>query len=315
MYKPLYILFFLIISIGSSKAQTLIYNGNFEIYDTCPTSESQPGNLQIQNALGWYAPTEATSDYFNICNTTNVSMPTNFMGYQQPYNGVGYAGILLSITDVSASWFEYIQTKLNFPLIGGNKYKLTFYVNLGNYSTYAIQNIGAWFTPNAESSNNTASLFSYLPQIQNNTGFLSDTLGWMKIQGEFIANGGEEYMTIGYFTDTLNTADTLSVSIYSQPDNIFCYYYIDGIELLGEVNIPNIFTPNGDGKNDTFIINFPYEKVEIYNRWGNKVFENMNNDTYWNGKTTNGNELSEGVYYYLITTKEKTYKGFIQLLR
>src|SRR5690606_33088470 len=239
------------------------------------------------------------------------------MGYQQPYNGVGYAGILLHIQEGNPSWFEYIQTKLNFPLIGGNKYKLTFYVNLGNYSEYAIQNLGAWFTPNAISSSNSASLFSSLPQIQNNTGFLSDTLEWMKIEGEFIANGGEEYLTIGYYCDTTNIDDTLSVSIFSYPENVWCYYYIDGIELLnkGEIIIPNVFTPNEDGANDLFSLNFPYEKVEIYNRWGNKVFESTDKDNYWNGKTTCGKELAEGVYYYLITTKEKVYHGFIQLLR
>jgi gliding motility-associated-like protein len=96
------------------------------------------------------------------------------------------------------------------------------------------------------------------------------------------------------------------------------YYYVDGVELVEvefEVIIPNVFTPNGDGMNDLFVLNFPYEKVEIYNRWGQKLFESNNNEAFWNGRTTSSNEVPEGTYYYIITAKEKTYKGFIQLLR
>ena len=103
------------------------------------------------------------------------------------------------------------------------------------------------------------------------------------------------------------------------------YYYVDGItlELIENIDsidstqliIPNVFTPNGDNKNDLFILNFSYEKVEIFNRWGNKMFESVNNDSYWDGRTNSGLKAPDGTYYYVISTKEETYKGFIQLLR
>lgn len=79
--------------------------------------------------------------------------------------------------------------------------------------------------------------------------------------------------------------------------------------------IPNVITPNNDGKNDLFYLNFLFEKVQIYNRWGQSLFESNNNESQWNGRTTSGNEVPDGTYYYIITTKENTYKGFIQLLR
>jgi gliding motility-associated-like protein len=81
-----------------------------------------------------------------------------------------------------------------------------------------------------------------------------------------------------------------------------------------EFFIPNLFTPNGDNKNDNFEItglgdNFV---VEIYNRWGERVYQNSNYRNEWTGEG-----LSDGVYYYLITDPlyEKKYKGWVQLLR
>jgi gliding motility-associated-like protein len=93
-------------------------------------------------------------------------------------------------------------------------------------------------------------------------------------------------------------------------------------------DIPNVFTPNGDGKND-YLIPFPYrfiDKVDliIYNRWGQEVFVTNNIDIYWNGNDQKtGNECSEGVYFfiadvyesYLEGTKKRTIRGTINIIR
>lgn len=61
--------------------------------------------------------------------------------------------------------------------------------------------------------------------------------------------------------------------------------------------IPNVFTPNGDGKNDTFQLseNLCGSKLEIYNRWGRKVYEADAYKNEWDGR-----ELSSGVYSYIV---------------
>jgi uncharacterized repeat protein (TIGR01451 family)/gliding motility-associated-like protein len=67
--------------------------------------------------------------------------------------------------------------------------------------------------------------------------------------------------------------------------------------------IPNVFTPNGDGKNDTFFIiglaAFDSVNIEVYNRWGGQVYK-MNG--YQNNWTGDG--LSEGTYFYKIVLKK-----------
>ena len=88
--------------------------------------------------------------------------------------------------------------------------------------------------------------------------------------------------------------------------------------LDGDVVIYNLVTPDGDGKNDYFIIDninkYPNNKVEIYNRWGVKVFETNNYDPlgdgstnvftgYSEGKVTvdRKKKLPSGTYYYILT--------------
>ncbi|MCO6498780.1 MAG: gliding motility-associated C-terminal domain-containing protein [Vicingus serpentipes] len=336
MYKPLYILFLLlIISIGSSKAQNLVYNGDFEIYDTCPVNFSQPLDPQIEHCTGWSAPTQGTSDYFNTCNTGNVGVPTNVFGFQTAYNGNGYCGFNSSqrfpaynqcMNGTFKRYYrEYVQTRLISPLEANKKYKIAFYISLADsLSGYANRNIGALFT------NDSIGFNCFNPIIANpqviSSDFVTDNVNWTKVEGEFIANGGEKYMTIGNFLDTLDYGnDTLCVKPNTgfQDGNGLAYYYIDGVELIDvtdeninndSIFIPNIITPNQDGINDIFQLNFPVIKTEVFNRWGQKLFESKN-DAFWDGRTTSGNEVPDGTYYYIIVTEEETYKGYLQLLR
>ncbi len=70
------------------------------------------------------------------------------------------------------------------------------------------------------------------------------------------------------------------------------------------IEIPNVFTPNGDGKNDFFVIkgleSYPNSKLIIFNRNGVKVFESKNYKNNWDG----GNN-SNSVYYYILTISDE----------
>ena len=85
----------------------------------------------------------------------------------------------------------------------------------------------------------------------------------------------------------------------------------------------NIITPDGNGENDTWVIeyieHYPDAHVRVLNRWGEEVFysKSYNNAAGWNGRNKNGDVLPEGTYYYIITfdNADKIYKGAITLLR
>lgn len=100
------------------------------------------------------------------------------------------------------------------------------------------------------------------------------------------------------------------------------------IDNCPEYELPNVFTPGGDGVND-FFKPFPYKYVKdidivIYNRWGAEVFRTTNPDIRWEGyDIKSGKELPEGVYYYVCTVNEirltgivpREIRSYVQLLR
>jgi len=68
--------------------------------------------------------------------------------------------------------------------------------------------------------------------------------------------------------------------------------------------IPNVFTPNGDEKNDEFIVSgigIKDFECTIYDRWGIKMAEFKKMGSGWNGTTISGQQASTGTYYYTIT--------------
>lgn len=92
------------------------------------------------------------------------------------------------------------------------------------------------------------------------------------------------------------------------------------------LNIPNGFSPNGDGKNDTFVIDgleqYPGTVLTIFNRWGNMVYKQKDYANQWNGTsnvggTVGGNELPNGTYYYIVDLNkgEKPLSGFVVIRR
>lgn len=82
------------------------------------------------------------------------------------------------------------------------------------------------------------------------------------------------------------------------------------VELYPEVKIPNGFSPNGDGRNDLWIIDyidqFPENTVEVYNRWGDQLFYSKGYQTPFNGKFK-GKDLPVGTYYYIIHLNHPAY--------
>ena len=89
-------------------------------------------------------------------------------------------------------------------------------------------------------------------------------------------------------------------------------------------HIPNVFSPNGDNKNDYFIVSgagFEILESTIYNRWGTEVFKYNAKADQWDGRTFSGGIAPEGTYYYVfegtckIGGKAKALQGFITLVK
>ena len=92
------------------------------------------------------------------------------------------------------------------------------------------------------------------------------------------------------------------------------------VKVLKFPNIPNTFTPNNDGINDTWIIDqlsdYPNVRVQVFNRYGQLVFESKGYTKPWDG-TMNGKSLPFGTYYYVIEpgNGRKPVTGYVTLIK
>ncbi|SES18876.1 T9SS type B sorting domain-containing protein [Pedobacter rhizosphaerae] len=93
---------------------------------------------------------------------------------------------------------------------------------------------------------------------------------------------------------------------------------IDTKEITG-LKIPNVFTPNGDGKNDTFFIErldaYADNELTVINRWGSTVYEKNGYLSDWTG-----DGLADGTYFYVLKVKNaagnwEEFKGYVTLIR
>jgi len=118
-------------------------------------------------------------------------------------------------------------------------------------------------------------------------------------------------------TETTTYLLTGSRNGCSSTDNVTVF-------IVDPLKVPNAFTPNGDGFNDTWEINrielFPNVIVEVFNRWGQRVFSSVGYSNPWNG-TNDGNYLPEGTYYWVIQLNdpgienEVALTGFVAIIR
>ncbi len=88
-----------------------------------------------------------------------------------------------------------------------------------------------------------------------------------------------------------------------------------GLTFQNALEFPNVITPNNDGLNETFTAKslhlYPNSTLQIYNRWGKEIYRSSNYKGEWNG-----NDLSNGTYYYLLKTATGlSFKGWVEIIR
>ncbi|HTA26672.1 MAG TPA: OmpA family protein [Bacteroidia bacterium] len=205
------------------SAQNLVFNGSFEVYQTCPKYQSQ-----ITLSGGWFRPTDGTPDYFNeCCGISKIGVPDNFVGSQKPRSGNAYAGFYLYQSDAPDNYREYLSTELKTPLQKGKEYYVKFYVSLAKLSECAIGNIGVLFSEEVNKTGD-ASRIILKPQLNYNTKVIADSGRWVELLWTYKAKGNEKFMTIGNF----DKAEKCNIKYLITPGKdipLRSYYYIDDV--------------------------------------------------------------------------------------
>lgn len=292
--------------------ENLIPNGSFEELDSCPNGGD---DFFVKS---WFNPTQATPDCFNDCNNQlngNSGIPRNFAGYQNPIDGFGYIGIYTY--DKLEEYREYVGCELRHSMTKGTVYSITMYVSLSGLGNIATNNLGVAFTNSMPLQNDhrILSLTSVPIYFEN---VILDTTEWHHLVWNYTATGSEQYMVIG---NLLHDNETTLAFIDSAEPEYFSYYFIDQVSVvkndIATIDFPTVITPNSDGMNDELFIenlNFPYS-FKVYNRWGETVYSISNRSSIqWNGRS-DGQQLSEGVYYYVFSGKLVNRSGFVQLFK
>ncbi len=206
----------------------IVPNSSFEELVGCPH-----GAGQIDGAMPW-SGLAGSPDYYHECGTNGYAIPINRLGNEYANSGQAYIGI--SLRSIGTPTFrEFVGSTITNSLIPGKRYNVEFYTSQADSSWYAIKNIGAYFSI-GEPENSADVLLTKIPQVKYEGGdYLDNKLGWTKIEGSFIADGGENFITIGNFDDN-NETDTLFVGggIFrpQQPDYWKnAYYYIDDVSV------------------------------------------------------------------------------------
>jgi gliding motility-associated-like protein len=100
---------------------------------------------------------------------------------------------------------------------------------------------------------------------------------------------------------TINTSQVGIFTYTFTPDVSFCADVTTMDVHVISCEIPRGISPNNDGDNDAWDLSgYDVSKVEIFNRYGSKVFSKSNYTNEWFGQSDNGNELPDGTYYYVI---------------
>ena len=304
---------------GFSQAPNLVPNGSFEQRTNCIYNDSD-----VEDAPPWFSPTAATPDVFHQCAVVNddpcplpeivnmdpwfVGVPANFIGCEEPYDGVGYAGYYAFGPNVNGydGYKEYLGVRLSQPLTAGDEYTIKLNLSLPDLIANAVWNIQVYFGPDSIAQDNDTYI-NVNPQLSGDSGqYITNYDGWHEMAWDYTASGDETFMYIGNFQPDSQT-DT--VILYAQNPNLgFSYYYIDDIQVRAgtlslsqtvEENNFQIFPNPTDG---VFTINSPDPIVEIqlFDTQGRLVYNKKGIASGQNHINITG--LTKGIYCLKATT-------------
>jgi len=191
----------------SAQIANFISNPSFE--DVIATATLNP----YEAAHHWSSIDSTKCGSHRLRSKKLSSVPIGFGGYQLPKSGGNFI-VTQPYCDQNTCLGEtrwYPRTRLKRQLTAGQVYCVRFFVVATNNSQLAIQQIGAHLGDKwLDTIKNCMSPITHLvPQIENQNGFLSDTLNWTAISGTCIANGTEKYLVLGNFYSNAMTQTIL----------------------------------------------------------------------------------------------------------
>jgi gliding motility-associated-like protein len=333
-----------------------LQNPGFEVYSSLPDGT---GQYYVSSSWNNANSNLGSPDYFHYAGSVASDLPETPIAMVDAYEGNAIMGFVACGAEHS-DFREYLSTKLTSPLNIGSEYLVSFRMTNGELTAVsqaglATSHIGLHFNVQDLIQTDNQPL-DVTPQYSVDSVFFSRD--WHLIQFIFTADQAYEYMFVGLFGQDAEH----SIEIRDGNNPQFGYYFLDDFYMeeidedydpttvhLGrkeednpevivdypspeivfdesEFYIPNAFTPNGDGDNDSFRPVSPNVNdytFEVFSRWGQLIYSTTDPEQGWNGKV-HGVRAKEGVYVWQISYSErdkkkefveKQQRGTVSLLR
>jgi len=218
------------------QAQNLVVNSSFENYHSCPNTLAHYNKFVKK----WSSASFGSPDYFNVC-SQKMNIPNTYQGYQEAKFGKGFSGFHSYIKQGQYAYREYIIGTLTQTLIKGQKYKVSFYINLADKSRYAIKSINVLLSQKVYYSSFSSEISEYDRMLKikknknqfnfiniKNNSFYTDKENWILVSQEFIAQGFENFIIIGNFNNNSDTEKEIVKHFFSKK---MAYYFIDQVSV------------------------------------------------------------------------------------
>jgi hypothetical protein len=279
---------------------------------------------EVDTCIGWFrvinTPHDFCSpDYFDTCSAGPNAIPSNSLGFQYPFQGHSYMGLYTYLW--SSFYREVIGTKLTDTLTPGNAYHISLRVSRGNwtnqaYNCSASNKLGMRFTSYEYTNVDTPAINNYAQVFTDS--IIEDTVNWVLLDWNYIADSAYLYVYIGNFFDAIQTDTTVIDAPIGQFGN--AYYYIDSVNIVCtsancingleafQIDSPALFY---DSENN--IINSKGLKepcvILLYDETGRETLrQRINSD-----ERINISQLSNGLYVAVLQSAHKTaYKKIIK---
>lgn len=231
---PCLVILFLHIGMIPGLSQNLVPNPGFERHSDCPVGDT---HFPLQFVKDWKANKWKDSnsyefthspDFFHKCAKEKYGQPNNFHGKQPPFEGDGYAGIIIAKVQTK----EFLQVKLKKPLKKGQSYYIKARVSLADRCTFGTNTLGALLSDQSDFFGNNQNYTPLKPLKGDPNRIIEEKKEWTLIAGCYKAKGEESHLTLGNFLPKGQT-QTIWVKNTTDQDRLRqSYYYVDNVNVF-----------------------------------------------------------------------------------
>ena len=220
--KKKLLIFFLSLSTIVLFAQNLVPNPSFEKFKYCPVTYNQTALTLLDN---WRQASDGTPDYFNSCSDKS-GVPKNMFGEQNAKSGEAYVG-LVTFAASKRNYREYLKAPLSRELTAGEMVCIELYVSPADDSRYVTDGIGVSLSKKPLKYTLDKVLETKPVMESPELNLIDGYEKWTLLSNEYIAEGGETYITIGNFKpdNKLNVLKRTTEEDITA--NNWAYVYID----------------------------------------------------------------------------------------